>query len=98
MQWLELAERNGLGGTEGLAEILMRVQSARISLRNHRLESRMREIRPSGLEGGVARKRHPYPYLPGASEILCEWCQRPGSGLQLANSDALPNFIPSRYG
>ncbi len=22
----------------------------------------MREIRPSGLEGGVARKRHPYPY------------------------------------
>src|SRR5271157_5929962 len=22
----------------------------------------MREIRPSGSEGGVARKRHPYPY------------------------------------
>ena len=24
----------------------------------------MREIRPSGSEGGVARKRHPYPYRP----------------------------------
>jgi hypothetical protein len=23
----------------------------------------MREIRPSGSEGGVVRKRHPYPYL-----------------------------------
>jgi len=23
----------------------------------------MRETRPSGSEGGVARKRHPYPYL-----------------------------------
>jgi hypothetical protein len=34
-----------------------------LSLRPHQLESRMREIRPSGLEGGVARKRHPYPYL-----------------------------------
>jgi hypothetical protein len=22
----------------------------------------MREIRPSGSEGGVVRKRHPYPY------------------------------------
>ncbi|HZR21056.1 MAG TPA: hypothetical protein VFE51_27480, partial [Verrucomicrobiae bacterium] len=33
-----------------------------VSPRHHRLESRMREIRPSGLEGGVARKRHPYPY------------------------------------
>ena len=28
----------------------------------HRLESRMREIRPSGLEGGVAGNGHPYPY------------------------------------
>ena len=24
----------------------------------------MREIRPSGLEGGVALTRHPYPYRP----------------------------------
>jgi RNA-directed DNA polymerase len=30
---------------------------------DHRLESRMREIRPSGSEGGVARQRHPYPYV-----------------------------------
>src|SRR5258706_8150439 len=29
----------------------------------------MREIRPSGSEGGVARKRHPYPYRGGAGEI-----------------------------
>ena len=28
----------------------------------HGLESRMREIRLSGLEGGVAAIRHPYPY------------------------------------
>ena len=32
----------------------------------HRLESRMREIRPSGSEGGVADNGHPYPYLEGA--------------------------------
>jgi len=31
-------------------------------MRPYRLESRMREIRPSGLEGGVALTRHPYPY------------------------------------
>ena len=30
--------------------------------RPHRLESRMRENRTSGLEGGVGRKPHPYPY------------------------------------
>ena len=29
---------------------------------NHQLESRMREIRLSGLEGGVGRKPYPYPY------------------------------------
>jgi hypothetical protein len=29
----------------------------------HRLESRMREIRSSGSEGGVADNGHPYPYL-----------------------------------
>jgi hypothetical protein len=29
---------------------------------HHQLESRMREIRPSGSEGGVACIRHPYPY------------------------------------
>jgi len=28
----------------------------------HRLESRMREIRQSGSEGGVAGNSHPYPY------------------------------------
>ena len=28
----------------------------------HRLESRMREIRQSGSEGGVADNGHPYPY------------------------------------
>jgi len=28
----------------------------------HRLESRMREIRQSGSEGGVAGNGHPYPY------------------------------------
>jgi hypothetical protein len=28
----------------------------------HRLESRMREIRPSGSEGGGAGNRSPYPY------------------------------------
>ena len=33
-----------------------------LSLRPHRPESRMREIRPSGSEGGVAHPRHPYPY------------------------------------
>ena len=31
----------------------------------HRLESRMREIRPSGSEGGVADNGHPYPYRGG---------------------------------
>jgi len=30
----------------------------------------MREIRPSGSEGGVARKRHPYPYQT-LREHLC---------------------------
>ena len=33
-----------------------------LSSRPHRPESRMREIRPSGSEGGVAPTRHPYPY------------------------------------
>ena len=35
----------------------------------------MREIRPSGLEGGVARKRHPYPYqthFQKRSEVLAK--------------------------
>jgi hypothetical protein len=32
----------------------------------HRLESRMREIRQSGSEGGVVGNGHPYPYTsPG---------------------------------
>ena len=33
-----------------------------LSPRPHQPESRMREIRPSGLEGGVALRRYPYPY------------------------------------
>ena len=37
----------------------------------HRLESRMREIRPSGSEGGVADNGHPYPYNPGCSDLFC---------------------------
>jgi len=36
----------------------------------HRLESRMREIRPSGSEGGVADNGHPYPYLGDAQARL----------------------------
>ena len=31
---------------------------------NRQLESRMREIRLSGSEGGVGRKPYPYPYFP----------------------------------
>ena len=31
----------------------------------HQLESRMREIRQSGSEGGVADNGHPYPYTVG---------------------------------
>src|SRR3989441_860094 len=34
-----------------------------LSRRDHRLESRMRETRLSGSEGGVVPTRHPYPYL-----------------------------------
>jgi hypothetical protein len=30
----------------------------------------MREIRPSGSEGGVVRKRHPYPYQQDRSPAL----------------------------
>jgi len=39
----------------------------------HRLESRMREIRPSGSEGGVADNGHPYPYPGGAQARLGLW-------------------------
>src|SRR6266478_3178352 len=58
--------------TERLADTLVRATPARISPRNHRLESRMREIRPSGLEGGVARKRHPYPYRSQGSLVVSD--------------------------
>jgi len=34
-----------------------------LSSRPHQPESRMREIRPSGSEGGVTLVCHPYPYL-----------------------------------
>ena len=43
----------------------------------HRLESRMREIRQSGSEGGVAGNGHPYPYLGSAWVRLILW-QEPG--------------------
>jgi len=33
-----------------------------LSNETHQLESRMRETRLSGSEGGVAFIRHPYPY------------------------------------
>ena len=32
----------------------------------------MREIRPSGLEGGVAVIRHPYPYCPHPNNGVIE--------------------------
>ena len=47
-----------------------------LSLRPHRPESRMREIRPSGSEGGVAPTRHPYPYrskVPAAQLFFGVW-------------------------
>jgi hypothetical protein len=31
----------------------------------------MREIRPSGSEGGVADNGHPYPYNPGGYHLFC---------------------------
>ena len=31
----------------------------------------MREIRPSGSEGGVAYNGHPYPYTPGCTHLFC---------------------------
>ena len=36
----------------------------------------MREIRPSGSEGGVADNGHPYPYLQSLPEIG-QWVVRP---------------------
>jgi hypothetical protein len=40
----------------------------------------MREIRPSGLEGGGADNRSPYPYPGKVSDVLVadtgEWVQR----------------------
>ena len=36
----------------------------------------MREIRPSGSEGGVADNGHPYPYLRSSPEIG-QWVVRP---------------------
>jgi len=52
-----------LGDTVERKAALETARRARsLSLRPHRPESRMREIRPSGSEGGVAPTRHPYPY------------------------------------
>ncbi|MCX6860504.1 MAG: hypothetical protein NTX70_09800, partial [Verrucomicrobia bacterium] len=42
-----------------------RSHQSRRKRETHRLESRMREIRPSGSEGGVADNGHPYPYTEG---------------------------------
>src|SRR5438093_4774859 len=52
-----------------------------LSLRPHRPESRMREIRPSGSEGGVALTRHPYPYLSLAQPHAKSTLPQPRSGL-----------------
>jgi hypothetical protein len=53
-----------LAGTEGLADILGDECEKPLPLatRTHQLESRMRENRLSGLEGGGAVFRSPYPY------------------------------------
>ena len=52
-----------LGDTVERKAALETARRARsLSQRPHRPESRMREIRPSGSEGGVAPTRHPYPY------------------------------------
>ena len=40
-------------------------------MRPYRLESRMRENRPSGLEGGGADIHSPYPY-PGSGREIAE--------------------------
>ena len=44
-----------------------------VGLRTHGRESRMREIRPSGSEGGGAGNRSPYPYRqPGWPPLQCQ--------------------------
>ena len=49
----------------------------------------MREIRPSGSEGGVARKRHPYPYQT-LREHGRGWRPREASGVR-----CFPPLCPS---
>ena len=53
----------------------------------------MREIRPSGSEGGVAHTRHPYPYLsdlpPGDGGRVITW--RRGLAYET------PVFVDNRY-
>ena len=45
------------------------VSTASLTVRPHRLESRMREIRPSGSEGGVGSIPHSYLYKRSAPSL-----------------------------
>jgi hypothetical protein len=42
---------------------MLNIETLSLTVRPHRLESRMRENRPSGSEGGATLTRRPYPYL-----------------------------------
>ena len=58
-----------------------------LMVRPHQLESRTRENRPSGSEGGVALTRHPYPYLTlPASLDFCRLCVGGVSGCARATT------------
>ena len=43
----------------------------------------MREIRPSGSEGGVAHLRHPYPYPSSCRSAAQRWQRIPGIFLRV---------------
>jgi hypothetical protein len=49
------------GGCSRYTQLTFRNANPRREV-NRQLESRMREIRLSGSEGGVGRKPYPYPY------------------------------------
>ena len=60
----------------------------------HRLESRMREIRQSGSEGGVADNGHPYPYQLPLPAFAAPWasCHLPGRAMSLkASTSTVPD-------
>jgi hypothetical protein len=57
----------------------------------------MREIRPSGSEGGVADNGHPYPYTPGCSHLFCGGGV-PGLALRISASTGLRGIGPARAG